>query len=91
MQKYISRKESEKRVLDSWENEGGRVSTDEMNLNEINLPSKSERKKDLHGRSANAGSALSSESESDPVKACKVTQTSRKQSYGIYSEHIVYC
>lgn len=57
MPDYISRKKLKKKVLDRWENEGGKVSAAVEKLPDGKLPPKRKRKKDRTSQSTGAGSA----------------------------------
>lgn len=57
MPDFISRKKLKKKVLDRWENEGGKISAAEIKSKEKHPPPKRKRKKDRLGKSLDAASA----------------------------------
>ena len=54
MPDFISRKKLKKKVLDRWENEGGKLSAAENKSKENHPPPKRKRKKDRLGKPLNA-------------------------------------
>jgi hypothetical protein len=57
MPDYISRKKLKKKVVDRWENEGGKIAGDWKRLPESNIPPKRKRKKNRLGKSPDSASA----------------------------------
>lgn len=56
MPDFISRKKLKKKVLDRWENEGGKISAGGKKSSESDPLPKRKRKKDRFGKSLDAGS-----------------------------------
>lgn len=55
MPDFISRKKLKKKVLDRWENEGGKISADGKKLSESHPPPKRKRKKERQRLLTDAG------------------------------------